>query len=390
MQAALLPGMNRPSEQRQRSSRERDRLQGEPHEHHVSAHARRIPRLLHGFHVGRIRLRFDLRRKRLEPRGLDDEVGAARHGRVAGAPPADAARKAAIVGAAAQLAHALDQAVALGHRIERGRRTHLERELAAVLDRIDRDHLARAQNAAGLNGAESDRARAEHRDVRPGLEAHVGVAGGKPRRQLIAEQRELRGRQIAEDRHAVLFERGHDLADPADARLRVDAGPVPHFRERRKRLDAGRVREERELTVVRTPLQALIALAALRSARDHHAVARLDALHHRADGFHDAEAAMIRHFRALDRIGAERAADDRVARRHGQGSDHDLARIARQEPQLLDVDCGVVAHERAERPAGLRTRQHGGRLLLCGGRPGREQRAASPQRRRAATQDLSA
>jgi hypothetical protein len=105
-------------------------------------------------------------------------------------------------------------------------------------------------------------------------------------------------RQIAEDRHAVLFERRHDLAHPADARLRVDAGAVPHFRERRKRLDAARVREERELTVVRAPLQALIALAALRGARHDDAIAHLDALHHRADGFHDAEAAMVRHFRA--------------------------------------------------------------------------------------------
>src|SRR5207245_3636753 len=122
---------------------------------------------------------------------------------------------------------------------------------------------------------------------------------------------------------AVLSERRHDLADPADARLRVNARAVAHFRERRKRLDAGRVGEERELTVVRTPLQALIALAALRSSRDDDAVAHMDALYHRADGFHDAEAAMVRHFRAPYRIGGERAADDRVARRHRLGSDHD-------------------------------------------------------------------
>jgi len=172
--------------------------------------------------------------------------------------------------------------------------------------------------------------------------------------------------------------------------MRVHARAVPHFRERRKRLDAWRVREERELTVVRTPLQALIALAALRSARDDHAVARLDALHHRADGFHDAEAAMIRHFRAPDRSGAERAADDRVARRHGQGSDHDLARIDRQEGQLLNVECGGVANEPGERPAALRPGQHGGSLFRRGGRRAREQRAGSAQRRRAASQDLSA
>ena len=103
-------------------------------------------------------------------------------------PQLDAAGKPPIVRAPAQLAHALDEAVAFGHRIERRRRAHLHRELAAVLDRIDRDDLARADDAAGLNGAEADGPGAEDDDVAAGLEAHVGVTGGKSRRQLIAEQ----------------------------------------------------------------------------------------------------------------------------------------------------------------------------------------------------------
>ena len=61
----------------------------------------------------------------------------------------------------------------------------------------------------------------------------------KPERQLIAEQRELRGRQIAEDRHAVFLERRHHLAHAADARLRVNAGAVAHLGERRKRSTPG-------------------------------------------------------------------------------------------------------------------------------------------------------
>ena len=155
---------------------------------------------------------------------------------------------------------------------------------------------------------------------------HVGVAGGKARRELVAEQRELRGRQVGEDRHAVLLEGRHDLAHAADAGLRVHGGAVQKLRERRKRLDALRVREERELTVIRPTLQALIALPALRRARDDDAIADLDALHLGADRLDDAEAAVVRHLGPLDRVGAERAAHDRVARRHGHGADDHLPR----------------------------------------------------------------
>ena len=88
VEAALLPGVNRPAEQRQRGAGKRHGLQRESHQHHVPAHARAVPRLLHGLHVGRIGLRLDLRRKRLKPRRLDDEVGAARHDGVAGPAPA--------------------------------------------------------------------------------------------------------------------------------------------------------------------------------------------------------------------------------------------------------------------------------------------------------------
>ena len=80
--------------------------------------------------------------------------------------------------------------------------------------------------------------------------------------------------------------------------------PSQELRERRKRFDARRVREERELTVVGTALQALIALAALRRARHHHAVADLDSPDLRADRLDHAETAVVGHFGAADRIGA--------------------------------------------------------------------------------------
>jgi len=59
----------------------------------------------------------------------------------------------------------------------------------------------------------------------------------------------------------------------ADAGLRVDLRAVTHFGKRRERLDAGRVREKSELTVVGPALKTLVALPALRRASDDDAVA---------------------------------------------------------------------------------------------------------------------
>ena len=185
---------------------------------------------------------------------------------------------------------------------------------------------------------------------------HVRVTGGKAGRELISEQRQLRGRQIAEDRHAVLLERRHDFAHAADSGLRVDGRAVAHFGERRKRLDAGRIRKERELAVVGTAVQALIALAALRRAGDDDAVADLHALDHGADGLDDAEAAVIRNLGPADRVRPERAAHDRVAGRHGLRADDDLSRINREETQFLNIERVGVAHEARGRsvPSGCR------------------------------------
>ena len=111
-------------------------------------------------------------------------------------------------------------------------------------------------------------------------------------------------------------------------------------------------------------MQALIALPALRRAGDDDAIADLDALDVGADRFDDAEAAMIRNFRAASGIRAERAAHDRVARRDGQRSDDDLTGFDRQKTQLLHVECRGMADEAAERAARLRPRDDAGRLRL--------------------------
>jgi hypothetical protein len=181
VKAALLPWVNRATQERQRRAWERHGLEGEPHQHHMTAHPGTVPRLLHGLHIGWIRLRFHLRWKGLEPGRLYDEVRAARHHGVARASPRHAAGEAAIVGAAAQLPHALDDAVALRHRIERGRGAELQRQVATVLDGIDRNHLTCAHHSAGLHRAEPDRAHAKDRHGRPRLKVHVGVARGEAR-----------------------------------------------------------------------------------------------------------------------------------------------------------------------------------------------------------------
>jgi hypothetical protein len=86
-------------------------------------------------------------------------VQAALLSRVDGAPmqrpPADAAGESPVVRSPAQLAYAFDEPLTLGRRIERRGRAHLQREVATILDRIDRNRLtardpARLDNAAVL------------------------------------------------------------------------------------------------------------------------------------------------------------------------------------------------------------------------------------------------
>src|SRR4029434_7994804 len=139
--------------------------QREAHQHHVSARACAVPRLLHGLYVRGIGLRLDCRRVRLIPGRFDDEVSATGDNGIRGAAPAHAASEATIVWPPAQLAYACDNAIALRIRIERRRCAHLHREVAAVLDRIDDDDLTSAHDTSRLHGAEADRSGAEDHDV---------------------------------------------------------------------------------------------------------------------------------------------------------------------------------------------------------------------------------
>ena len=202
----------------------------------------------------------------------------------------------------------------------------------------------------------------------------------------------MRGRQVSEERDAVLLEGGHDLAHTANAGLCVHRRAVEHLREWRKGLDTGRVREEGELTVVRSAVQALVTLSALRGAGDEDAIADLHALDHRANCLDDAEAAMIGDLCALNRVGTEGAAHDRVARRNGGGADDDLPRIGGQQSHLLNVERAVVAHQPAERASRLRVGEHGWglRILRVDGWHASEKSRAAAERGCSRLQDTPA
>ena len=100
-------------------------------------------------------------------------------------------------------------------------------------------------------------------------------------------------------------------------------------------------------------MQALIALATLRSARDDDPVADLYALDHGTHGLDDAKAAMIGNLRSADGVGPERTAHNGVTGRDGLGTDHHLAWIDRQETHLLNIERVGMADEAPERPSRL-------------------------------------
>src|SRR4029453_3389800 len=106
-------------------------------------------------------------------------------------------------------------------------------------------------------------------------------------------KRELCGRQVAENRHAVFLERRHDLAHAADAGLSVDRGAIAHLGKRREGFHALGIREKRELAIVGAAVKTLIALSALRGASDNDPVAHLHALHRGAHSLDDSETAMV-------------------------------------------------------------------------------------------------
>ena len=238
--------------------------------------------------------------------------------------------------------------------IEHGGCAHLHCEIPPVFDWLDDDHLRGAHDPAGLGGADADRAGAKHDDVAAGLELHEARAGGEPRRQLIAEQTQLRRRDVGKDRDAVFLEDDHQLGEAADAGFGVDRRAVRHFRKRGKVVAAGG-----ELAVVRAPVETLVAGAALRGARDDNAVAALNATHVGADGFHHALPAVIGNLCAPRLIRPERAPHARVARCRRLDPHGDLTRLNRLEPEIFEADPGAVPHEAAETSPCLSARLDG-------------------------------
>ena len=107
--------------------------------------------------------------------------------------------------------------------------------------------------------------------------------------------------------HDPLFPRDHQLAEAADVRVGVDRRAVAQVGDRD---EVRRQIASEQLADVGAAAQAVVARAALRRAGHAHAVAHLHAPHFRADGFHDADAAMALNQRHA--VGArQRAADAR-------------------------------------------------------------------------------
>ena len=184
----------------------------------------------------------------------------------------------------------------------------------------------------------------------------------------------------------VLLEHHHHLREAADASLGEHRRAIREVGERREDVAAKRV-----LAVVRTAMQALITLPALRRAGHDHPIADLHALHLRPDRLDDAEAGVIGNRRALRVVGGERTARARVTGRRGLTAHHDVTRVDRAEAHLFDRCAGAVTDEPAKRPAGLCAGGNGWRLSSLrrqrsaernrtGGDPGDRGSAARDQR----------
>src|SRR5690606_7950118 len=250
--------------------------------------------------------------------------------------------------AAANVAHGGHEVVAERVRIEHVRRTGRERELATLGYRIDGDDLRRTHDARALNHREAERTATHDGDVAAGMDAHEIHRRREPRARRVGEHRELRRRQVGEDGAAVLLGDGHGLGEPAEAGHRHDARAV-RPRGDRMNVDAGEL-----LAVIGAPLQTLVALPALRRARDDDAIAGLHALDHGADFLDDAHAGVIHDRRRRVVARAERERRDRIAAAGRFGADEDFARLDRAERQGLDADAGAGTNEGLEFTADVR------------------------------------
>jgi hypothetical protein len=103
-----------------------------------------VPDLLQREDPRGIRSLLDLRGEPVAPGRLKNEIGSTSVESEAGSPgPVATTGKAPIRGPLAEIPDSVHKLVALDVKVERHRRTHLEGDLAAVPDRLDRDDLRR-------------------------------------------------------------------------------------------------------------------------------------------------------------------------------------------------------------------------------------------------------
>ena len=164
-----------------------------------------------------------------------------------------------------------------------------------------------------------------------------------------AHHAEIRSGRFREHRHDPLFERDHELGQPADVRVRIDRRAITHVGHRHEIV--GTLTAE-ELAHVRASAQALIAGAALRCAGDADAIAHLHAAHLWPDGFDDANAAVALNERhraqasAEVRSETEHRAGIRITEIGGLGADDDLASANRPQRQILKRRAAAAAAAR--------------------------------------------
>ena len=144
------------------------------------------------------------------------------------------------------------------------------------------------------------------------------VAPSPATADAAAHHAEIGSRGLGEDRHDPLFERDHELGQPADVRVRIDGRAVTHVGDRHEIV---RALTAEELAHVRAPAQALIAGAALRGAGHADAIADLHAAHLGPDRFDDAHAAVALDERHRARGVRRSSARARARRRYSSSRD---------------------------------------------------------------------
>ena len=249
-------------------------------------------------------------------------------------------------------------------------RANLHRDLAPCANRIDRDDRRCAGDPRTLHAAQSERSAADDGHDRAGLDERNRLRCGGTESSdghAAAHHPEIGSRGLGEDRHDPLFERDHELGQPADVRVRIHGRAVTHVGDRHEIVGA---LTAEELAHVGAAAQALIAGPALRGAGHADAIADLHAAHLGPDRLNDAHAAVALDERhrgeasAEIRPESEHGAGIRVTEIRGFGADHDLPSTDRSQRQVLNGGAPPTAAARdpSAKPA---SGDNGGALRCC-------------------------